>query len=54
MLELAKAVTFLVCILSIYWAAISAFFVPGVATKIIGVAATGNTSTLGIAIEQHP
>ena len=29
MLELAKAVSFLVCILSIYWAAISAFFVPG-------------------------
>ena len=30
MLELAKAVSFLVCILSLYWAAISAFFVPGV------------------------
>jgi hypothetical protein len=29
MLELAKAVSFLVCILSIYWTAISAFFVPG-------------------------
>jgi hypothetical protein len=29
MLELAKAVSLLVCILSIYWAAISAFFVPG-------------------------
>jgi hypothetical protein len=29
MLELAKAVSFLVCILSLYWAAISAFFVPG-------------------------
>jgi hypothetical protein len=28
-LELAKAVSFLVCILSLYWAAISAFFVPG-------------------------
>jgi hypothetical protein len=29
MLELAKAISFLVCILSLYWAAISAFFVPG-------------------------
>ncbi len=29
MLELAKGIAFLVCILSIYWAAISAFFVPG-------------------------
>ena len=29
MLEFAKAVSFLVCILSLYWAAISAFFVPG-------------------------
>ena len=29
MLELAKAVSFLVCILSLYWAGISAFFVPG-------------------------
>jgi len=29
MLELAKAVSFLVCILALYWAAISAFFVPG-------------------------
>ncbi len=29
MLELAKAVSFLVCILSLYWASISAFFVPG-------------------------
>lgn len=29
MLELAKAVSLLVCILSLYWAAISAFFVPG-------------------------
>ena len=29
MLELAKAFSFLVCILSLYWAAISAFFVPG-------------------------
>src|SRR3954454_9168308 len=29
MLELAKAVSFLVCILSLYWVAISAFFVPG-------------------------
>jgi hypothetical protein len=29
MLELAKAVSFLVCILSLYWAAMSAFFVPG-------------------------
>ena len=27
---------------------------PGVATNLIGLAATGNTSTLGIAIEQHP
>jgi hypothetical protein len=27
---------------------------PGVATKVIGVAATGNTGTIGIAIEQHP
>ncbi|MFZ0746301.1 MAG: IPT/TIG domain-containing protein [Terracidiphilus sp.] len=27
---------------------------PGVATNLIGVAATGNTSTLNIAIEQHP
>ena len=29
MLELAKAFSFLICILSLYWAAISAFFVPG-------------------------
>jgi hypothetical protein len=29
MLELAKAVSFLICILSLYWAGISAFFVPG-------------------------
>src|SRR5437763_7122780 len=29
MLELAKAVSFLACILSLYWAAISAFFVVG-------------------------
>jgi hypothetical protein len=29
MLELVKAVSLLICILSIYWAAISAFFVPG-------------------------
>jgi len=29
MLELAKAVSFLVCIRSLYWAAISAFFAPG-------------------------
>lgn len=29
MLELAKAFSLLVCILSLYWAAISAFFVPG-------------------------
>jgi hypothetical protein len=29
MLEIAKAASFLVCILSLYWAAISAFFVPG-------------------------
>lgn len=27
---------------------------PGVPTKLVGLAATGNTSTLGIAIEQHP
>ncbi len=30
MLEIAKALAFLVCILSLYWAAISAFFVVGV------------------------
>ncbi len=29
MLELAKAISLLICILSLYWAAISAFFVPG-------------------------
>lgn len=29
MLEVAKMFAFLTCILSIYWAAISAFFVPG-------------------------
>ena len=29
MLEIAKAASLLVCILSLYWAAISAFFVPG-------------------------
>jgi hypothetical protein len=29
MLEIAKAVSLLGCILSLYWAAISAFFVPG-------------------------
>jgi hypothetical protein len=29
MLELAKAVALLTCILSLYWAAIGAFFVPG-------------------------
>ena len=28
--------------------------IPGVATNMVGLAATGNTSTLGIAIEQHP
>ena len=28
--------------------------IPGVATNMIGLAATGNTSTLSIAIEQHP
>jgi hypothetical protein len=28
--------------------------VPGVSTRVVGVAATGNASTLGIAIEQHP
>jgi hypothetical protein len=27
---------------------------PGVPTRVVGVAATGNASTLGIAIEQHP
>jgi hypothetical protein len=29
MLELAKAATFFACILSLYWTAISAFFIPG-------------------------
>jgi cation transport ATPase len=29
MLELAKAISLSVCILSLYWATISAFFVPG-------------------------
>ncbi len=29
MLEIAKAVSLLICILSLYWAAISAFFDPG-------------------------
>lgn len=28
--------------------------IPGVATNVIGLAATGNSSTLSIAIEQHP
>lgn len=28
--------------------------IPGVATNLIGLAATGDTATLGIAIEQHP
>jgi hypothetical protein len=28
--------------------------VPGVATNMVGVAATGNASTLNIAVEQHP
>jgi len=28
--------------------------VPGVATNMVGLAASGNTSTLGVAIEQHP
>jgi hypothetical protein len=27
---------------------------PGVATNLIGLASTGNTSTLGVAVEQHP
>jgi hypothetical protein len=27
---------------------------PGVATNLLGVATTGNASTLEIAIEQHP
>jgi hypothetical protein len=29
MLELTKAITFIACILSLYWTAISAFFTPG-------------------------
>jgi hypothetical protein len=29
-------------------------WIPGVATNMVGLAATGNSSTLGIAIEQHP
>ena len=29
MLEIAKLISFLICILSLYWAAISAFFEPG-------------------------
>src|ERR1700751_1448802 len=29
MLEIAKAISLLVCILSLYWVSISAFFVPG-------------------------
>ncbi|MGB7548059.1 MAG: IPT/TIG domain-containing protein [Terracidiphilus sp.] len=28
--------------------------IPGVATEMVGLAATGTTSTLGVAIEQHP
>jgi hypothetical protein len=28
--------------------------IPGVATTTVGIAATGNTSTLSVAIEQHP
>lgn len=28
--------------------------VPGVATNTVGIAATGNTSTLGVAMERHP
>ena len=28
--------------------------IPGVATNTVGIAATGNTSTLAVAIEQHP
>ncbi len=28
--------------------------IPGVATNVIGIAATGDTSTLTIAVEQHP
>ena len=27
---------------------------PGVATNLLGLAVTGNTATLNIAIEQHP
>jgi hypothetical protein len=27
---------------------------PGVATNVVGVAASGNTSTVSVAIEQHP
>ena len=27
---------------------------PGVPTHVVGIAATGDTSTLGMAIEQHP
>jgi hypothetical protein len=27
---------------------------PGVATELLGLAASGNTSMVGIAIEQHP
>jgi len=28
--------------------------IPGVPTTVIGIAATGSTSTLNIAVEQHP
>jgi hypothetical protein len=28
--------------------------IPGVATNVVGIAATGNTSTLAVAVEQHP
>lgn len=28
--------------------------IPGVATSIVGLPVTGNSSTLGISIEQHP
>jgi len=27
---------------------------PGVATDLVGIAATGNTASVGVAVEQHP
>lgn len=30
MLELAKALSFLACVLSLYWTAVNAFFLPGI------------------------